>query len=44
MIGDYSSIVVSRTFPEGAVQWDFEFPFVEYKNIVITPDELYLVC
>ena len=44
IIGNYSSIVVSRTFPEGAVQWDFEFPFVDYKNIVITPDELYLVC
>ena len=42
--GDYTAIVVSRDFPKGTVHWDFEFPFKDYKDIVITPDTLYMVC
>ena len=42
--GDYSAIVVSRDFPKGGVHWDFEYPFKDFKDIVITPDELHLVC
>ena len=42
--GAYTAIVVSRDFPKGTVHWDFEFPFKDYKDIVITPDTLYMVC
>jgi hypothetical protein len=35
---------VSRSVPEGTKQFTFEFPIKEYKNILITTDELHIVC
>lgn len=42
--GSYQGLVISRSFPEGKVFWKFSYPFSTFKNIVITPDELNLVC
>ena len=42
--GSYEGLVISRSFPEGKVHWKFSYPFSIFKNIVLTPDELNLVC
>ena len=31
LLGNYTGIVVSRSVPEGVNQWEFEYPFVEFK-------------
>ena len=33
------ALVITRTFPEGVVGVNFEFPYRNFKNIVISPDE-----
>jgi len=30
--------------PEGVSQWKFQYPFKEFKPIVITPDEVHIIC
>ncbi|XP_023324790.1 NACHT and WD repeat domain-containing protein 2 [Eurytemora carolleeae] len=42
--GNYTGICTSRSVPEGVKQWEFEYPFLEFKNVVMTPDELNVVC
>ena len=29
--GNYTGICFSRSVPEGVKQWEFEYPFVEFK-------------
>ena len=36
--------MISRSFPEGKVHWQFSYPFTVFKKIVITPDEQNFVC
>ena len=42
--GNYEGLVISRSFPEGKIHWKFTYPFSIFKNIVLTPDEMNLVC
>jgi hypothetical protein len=42
--GNFFGVCVSRTVPEGAKQFEFEFPIKEYRNILITTDEQHIVC
>jgi WD40 repeat protein len=42
--GSQCGLCVSRSVPEGAKHWEFEFPFVTFIKVVMTSDEHHLVC
>ncbi len=37
--GNYTGICISRSVPEGVKQWEFEYPFTEFKVMQDTKKE-----
>ena len=44
ILPDLAALCMARTIPEGDILYEFEFPFRQYKNIVLTSDSKYFVC
>ena len=40
---DYKALCISRTFPEGKKQYEFDFPFKSFKNVVMTADAQFII-
>ena len=37
-VPDLRARAVSRTFPNGSKNFEFEFPYKQYRNIILTSD------
>ena len=37
-VPDLKARAVSRSFPEGEKNFEFEFPYKQYRNIILTSD------
>ena len=40
---DYKALCISRTFPEGKKEYEFEFHFKSFKNVVMTADAQFFI-
>lgn len=42
--GNYTGVLVSRSVPDGDRQWQLQYPFVIFMEVVMTADEHHVVC
>ena len=42
--GNYTGFCVARTVPEGEKLFELAYPCTEYKNVVMSSDEAFIVC
>ena len=38
-VGEFTALVVSRSFPGGEVQWQFQYEFLTFIKVVMSSDE-----
>ena len=42
--GEFTGHCISRTVPEGATQYQINYPFKDFRSVVLTPGEVHIVC
>ncbi len=42
-VPEVRALCIARTIPDGARQFEFEFPYKQFKKIVLTSDNLYFI-
>ena len=42
-VGDMKALCIARSVPQGERLFEFDFPYKQYKNIILSSDEQYFI-